>query len=218
VVKLARPTSGDQVARHIRRLIVDGTLRRGDRVPQDEIAAELGVSRIPVREGIVALDREGWVTLEPHRGAFVHGVDEPWVRDHYDILGELYGLAARRATERGTPDDVTRLNALLKELQGAGDVELFDAVNERLLVHVLAMARAPRIRTALRSVTSVVPGNFFAQVPGAMEAQRRGIAPVVRAVAARDGDRAGDALRTLLARQGSAVVDLLRDRQVLADE
>ncbi len=217
MVKLVRPTSGDQVARHIRRLIVDGTLRRGDRVPQDEIAAELGVSRIPVREGIVALDREGWVTLEPHRGAFVHGVDEPWVRDHYDILGELYGLAARRATERGNPDDVARLVALFKELQQARDVELFDAINERLLVHLLTMARAPRIRTALRAVTSVVPGNFFAQVPGSMEVQRRGLSPVVRAVTAGDGDEAAGALRVLLARQGAAVVALLDARQVLAD-
>lgn len=214
----ARATSCDQIARHVRALIVDGTLRRGDRVPQDEIAASLGVSRIPVREAVVALDREGWVTLVPHRGAFVHGVDAAWVADHYDILGALYALAAQRAAERGDAADVARLRALHRDVQAAGDVDAFDGANHRLLQHVLAMARAPRIVAALRAVTGIVPGNFFAQVPGTIDTQRRALATVVRAITAGDGEAASARLRTLLGRQGAAVAALLDARGVLADD
>ena len=81
---LTRRSAGDRIAAWIRGRIVTGQLRRGDRVTQEDVARDLGVSRIPVREALVALDREGWVTIEPHRGAFVAGVDEDWVRDHYD--------------------------------------------------------------------------------------------------------------------------------------
>ena len=56
-----RRSSGDLVAVHIRSLIFNGELRQGDRMRQDEIAQRLGVSRIPVREAIIALDREGWL-------------------------------------------------------------------------------------------------------------------------------------------------------------
>ena len=98
-----RPSSGDLVAIHVRTLIFNGELRQGDRVHQDDIARQLGVSRIPVREAIIALDREGWLTITPHRGAFVHGLDEDSLRDHYELLGLVYGLAARRAVSRADP-------------------------------------------------------------------------------------------------------------------
>src|SRR3954451_3726879 len=107
-----RPSSGDLVAIHVRSLIFNGELRQGDRVPQDDIAEELGVSRIPVREAIIALDREGWVTIEPHRGAFVHGLDAAAVNDHYELIGLMWGLAARRVIERGNPAEVEVLVGL----------------------------------------------------------------------------------------------------------
>ena len=100
---MERPSSGDLVAIHVRSLIFNGELRQGDRVHQDDIARQLGVSRIPVREAIIALDREGWLTITPHRGAFVHGLDEDSLRDHYELLGLVYGLAGRRAVSRRRP-------------------------------------------------------------------------------------------------------------------
>ena len=69
-------------------------------MPQDAIAKTLGVSRIPVREAMIALEREGWVTTIPHRGVFVNAVDRSAVRDHYELYGLLYGFAVRRAVER----------------------------------------------------------------------------------------------------------------------
>lgn len=56
-------TTGARVAEYIRQLIWNGSLRPGDRVLQGEIAAALGVSRIPVREGLVAVESEGLVRL-----------------------------------------------------------------------------------------------------------------------------------------------------------
>ena len=53
-----RRSSGDQAALYIRRLIFDGQLRPGGRVPQDEVAKSLGISRIPVREALIALEAE----------------------------------------------------------------------------------------------------------------------------------------------------------------
>ncbi len=57
--KIVRTPSGEYIASHIRRLIFEGELRPGMRVPQDAIAQDLGVSRIPVREALIVLEREG---------------------------------------------------------------------------------------------------------------------------------------------------------------
>ena len=54
-----RPSSGDLVAIHVRTLIFNGELRQGDRVHQDDVAKALGISRIPVREALVALEQQG---------------------------------------------------------------------------------------------------------------------------------------------------------------
>src|SRR3954462_8763628 len=99
-----RPSSGDLVAIHVRSLIFNGMLRQGDRVHQDDIARQLGVSRIPVREAIIALDREGWLTITPPRGGFAQGLGEDALRDHSELLGRVSGLPARRVVSRATPD------------------------------------------------------------------------------------------------------------------
>src|SRR5438094_8098082 len=110
-VRLARRSSGEDAATLIRRMIFDGELRPGERVPQDDVAAALGISRIPVREALIALEREGWVTIELHRGAFINALDEGTVRDNYELFGVTYGFAARRAVERGVADLVRRFEA-----------------------------------------------------------------------------------------------------------
>ncbi len=127
-----RRSSGDLVAIHIRSLIFNGELRQGDRVGQDDIARQLGVSRIPVREAIIALDREGWLTITPHRGAFVHGLDDDSLRDHYELLGLVYGLAARRAVERATPDALDR-SPPRRTAPGGGDHGRRDPRHQRRL-------------------------------------------------------------------------------------
>ena len=210
-----RRSSGAQVAAYIRGLIFSGELRQGDHIRQDEIAEELGVSRIPVREAIIALDREGWVTNEPHRGAFVHGLDENSVRDHYAMIGLTYGLAARRATERGSDEAIAQLRKDAAELQRAvGPDEVFHA-NEVFLRRIFVMAASQRMLSLGRLMTGIVPGNFFAEVPGTIEMQKKGVAAVTRAIRARDGDAASAEFVALLGRHGDRVVDLLRSRGVL---
>lgn len=211
---LERRTSSQQVASRIRRMIFTGELAPGDRIPQDQVAAELGVSRIPVREAMIALDREGWVTIEPHRGAFVLGLDPDYVRDHYELLGRVYGLAASRATERGTDDEIASLVEASGDLAAAGDDADFARRNADYLALLLRIAASPRISSVLRVMTGIVPGNFFAEVPDARATQVKGVRAITRAVRARDADRAADQAMTMLRRHGESVVELLAARDL----
>jgi DNA-binding GntR family transcriptional regulator len=211
-----RPSSGDLVAIHVRSLIFNGELRQGDRVHQDDIARQLGVSRIPVREAIIALDREGWLTITPHRGAFVHGLDEDALRDHYELLGLVYGLAARRAVDRATPEARAQLRSAQEALASASTPEDVHDTNDVFLRTLLAIARSPRLGRVMRNMSTVVPGNFFELVPGTIAVQQHGAKAIVDAIDDGDANRAADACVTLLTDQGDLVIKLLASRGMFA--
>ncbi len=213
-----RRSSGELVAVHIRTLIFNGELRQGDRVRQDEIAEQLGVSRIPVREAIIALDREGWLAITPHRGAFVHGLDEDSLRDHYELLGLVYGLAARRATERGTAEGLAQLARAQEEFAAATTTDELHATNDVFLRTLLAMARAPRLGSVMRGMATVAPGNFFELVPGSDVVQQEGTRAIVAAIESADADAAAAACVHLLRSQGELVIALLASRGMFAAE
>lgn len=213
---LVRRSSGERAALYVRRLIFDGRLRQGDRVPQDDIAQALGVSRIPVREALLSLEREGWVTIRPHRGAFIGALDETAVRDHYALYGLVFGFAARRATERRPPELAGRLDELCRAIERNGDPASVARCNREFDRLVLEAANSPRLRTVLRAMVGIVPGNFFALVPGSVEVERTGSRAICGAV--RDGDSAGAeaAYAAMLREQGDLVAALFTERGLFA--
>ena len=119
--RLRRVPTSEQVSEHVRRLIFDGELRPGDRIPQDAIAAELGVSRIPVREALIEMARDGLVVNEPHIGAFVGAFDEGVIRDHFDIVAMLQAMAAERLAEHPDPVVMAELRAIADGLPSVVD-------------------------------------------------------------------------------------------------
>jgi DNA-binding GntR family transcriptional regulator len=209
-----RRSSGDLVAAHIRRLVVEGRYRPGERIRQDELAAELGVSRIPVREAIIGLEREGWVRVEPHRGAFVNGVDVDFVRDHFELHGAISGLTAERAVERADDAHVAEVVAAAAALERVDpdDPDAFETATYDFVQALDRAAAAPRLSSITRVMHNLYPGNFFAEVPGAMETQRAAVTEIADAIACRDADRASAAFAELLRSHGEALTANFAER------
>lgn len=204
--------SAEHVGRYIRELIFDGLLVPGQRLRQDEIARTLGVSRIPLREALIALEREGWVTLELHRGAFVNRLDEQTVRDHYELFGLLYAFSVKKSVARSTPELVARLSAIETELHSepnplrAGEIALsFHAA-------IIDAARSHRIKVLFRAMSTVIPGNFFEHVPKAIDLERKSVPAILRAIRSGDGAEAATAYEQLVQQIGDEVVRVLRAR------
>jgi DNA-binding GntR family transcriptional regulator len=204
--RLRRESSAEQVAAHIRRAIMAGDLPPGERLRQDDIADELGVSRIPVREAIIALDREGWLRLAANRGAYVAALGVHDVRDHYELRGLIFGLVARRAAAAATADDIDVLAERHGEMGNAPDLATFAYLNDRFLGTLVRTAGSPRLTAALLVTPSIIPRGFFDVVAGAREIQQKGLAPLLRAVRTHAEGDADDAMRSLLRRHGDAVV------------
>ncbi|WBB61284.1 GntR family transcriptional regulator [Streptomyces sp. WMMC500] len=215
---LPRLSSGEQVRLYVRRLVFDGYLTAGQKVPQDAIAEALGVSRIPVREALIVLEREGWVTMIPHRGAFVNALDENSVRDHYELYGMFYGFAVRRAVERQGADLAQRLKPIQEQIHKEKDADRLHELTLSFHRTVIDAARSPRLKTVVRQMTDIVPGNFFELVPGADALERDGTAAIVAAIERGYSEIAEREYGTMLRRQGDLVVGLFREKGLLDAE
>lgn len=212
--ELVRTTSGDHAARHIRTLIFEGELLPGTRIPQDEIAQELGISRIPLREALIALEREGWVTLEMHRGAYVSAIDEASLLDHYAMFGTVYGFAARRALERSSPGLHEALAAIRDELAAEPNPTAAGMLLRRFHQTIVGAARSPRTEVLLRAIPSLIPSDIFTTLPRVVDIERAGVDRIVQAVAASDGAAAAAAYEEMLALVGQEVAALFRERKL----
>jgi len=192
-------------------MIMSGELAKGQRLRPEEIADDLGVSRIPVREGLIALDQEGWIKFESNRGAYVTGIEGDAISDHYELRGLVLGLLGRRVAEVATPSDIDVLNAVLRRMRSADDVETFAALNDQFLGRLYELASSPRLIAALLVSNEIIPDRFFELVSAGRATQLSGLGAFVRALKARSADAADHALHQLQSRQGAAVVATLAD-------
>jgi len=94
------PNLAEQVRDAVVTEIAEGKLRPGERVIQEQLAQELGVSRQPVQQALLLLRKQGILREAPGRGLIVAPMDLDHVRHLYDIRSVLEGLAFRKAAER----------------------------------------------------------------------------------------------------------------------
>ncbi|MEB3372396.1 GntR family transcriptional regulator [Saccharopolyspora mangrovi] len=121
----------DQVHDELQARISDGRLRPGDRIFEQELAIEFGVSRVPVREAIRMLQSAGMVEVRPRRrGVFVRSLDRQQLEELFDVREALEALAAKLAAERSDSADVEHLGELTTRARQALDSADTDAMSE----------------------------------------------------------------------------------------
>ena len=137
------------VANQIRAAILDGGLMPGSKIAQDELAAELGVSRLPIRQALLVLQREGLVFLDHGRGAVVAPLDIKFISDLFDCRAVVDGYVA--AILAGRADfDVSPLREIVRAgrdaaLRGERRLDLvrefhltqYEAVGNQVLITIM---------------------------------------------------------------------------------
>jgi DNA-binding GntR family transcriptional regulator len=116
----------DVVFENLREAIVEGKVKPGQRLMEVQLAEQLGVSRTPVREAIRKLELEGLVIMLPRKGAYVANMSLKDIIDVLEIRASVEGLAASLASERISPEDIKKLEAILKDFEqsaAGSDVE-----------------------------------------------------------------------------------------------
>lgn len=151
----------DQVVTHVLNLVLTGKLRSGDRVDRNEIAHDLGISRVPIQEALVQLEHDGIVSTRYHRGAFVERFDESTVLEHHELDGLLNGIASARAAANPTPQILGELDALLRSLRAAKEPRNFAELAWEYRRVVNDEYAGPRLYATIRASQNLVPRVFF---------------------------------------------------------
>ncbi len=160
-----RRNLAQDVADHIRDGILTGRLRPGTRIDQDAIAEDLGVSRLPVREALIALDQEGLVRTIPRRGTYVQRLERDDIADHYQLYGTVSGLAAARAVSRIDASTLAALEAVHDAMGRAAEPSEQEQLNFEFHRIINAAADSRRVSGVLRLLARSLPLHFYEFVP-----------------------------------------------------
>jgi DNA-binding GntR family transcriptional regulator len=163
--KVTNHSLADQARDMIRNAIFEGKIKPEERLTIERIAAEMGISRTPVREALKSLEADGIVKLLPHRGAVVQRFDEAEIHDRYSVRATLEGyagelactlraealvleleancLAAETLMAAGVPSDNLDAVGALMSLNGQFYDLIFQASGSAVTVRLLEALRMP---------------------------------------------------------------------------
>ncbi|MDT5105565.1 MAG: hypothetical protein QOI25_3078 [Mycobacterium sp.] len=151
----------DLVVSHVVNLVLTGKLRSGDRLDRNEIAEELGVSRVPIQEAVVQLEHDGVLSTRYHRGAYVERFDADVVREHHELYGVLNGIASARAAADRRPKVVDALRSTLDALHAAMESRAFHEHAWRYRQTINDEYTGPRLQAAIRASQTFMPRAFW---------------------------------------------------------
>jgi DNA-binding GntR family transcriptional regulator len=203
---------GEEVAAHVRELIMTGAVEPGTYLRPERIAAELAISITPVREGLLALRGEGFVRLVPRHGFLVAPLSRADVEDLYQAQGWLAGELAARAAGRTDPAllaDLERRQRSLESAAGAGDARRVEQENHEFHRAVNRAAQAPKLAWLLAVATRYAPRRFFPTVRGWVIASVDDHRPVIEALRAGDAGAARRAMRSHIEHAGALLAEHL---------
>lgn len=205
----SRLNLGDEVASILRDKILSGVYRPGDKLPQDKIAEDLGVSKLPVREALIRLESEGLVMNPPRRGSFVAPIVAEDVNDAYAIYGLISGYAARRAAERIVETEIESLEALAGEMEETGNGDSRSRLNFEFHALINRVGGSRRLRSTLLGVSRTLPTNFFGVRWHWSEHAHGDHRRIIAALRSRNGDDAFESMFEHLRRSGEHAVAML---------
>ena len=169
-------TAADQIAQSVREAILRGQLRGGEALPQDELAAQFGASKIPAREALVQLQSEGLVQFTHNKGAVVTTLTAAGVLEIYDMRIALETLALRRAIPNMTKAEFVRAAGLIQIMDDTHDPLAWSRLNWEFHAALYAPCNMPRLLETVRMLHANVTRYhvaFLTTVNYHAEAQRQ---------------------------------------------
>jgi DNA-binding GntR family transcriptional regulator len=211
----------DALREQLEQDIVTGTLRPGERLDEQGLAARFGVSRTPIREALMQLATAGLVTLQPRRGAFVASLSLKEIIERFEVMAALEGacgaLAARRIRDEERQELLEAHEACVREASG-GSSDAYYYANERFHRILYAACHNAFLAEQARQLHERLKPyrrlqlRARSRVAGSL-AEHQGI---VDAILAGDGDKADQLLKGHILIQGERLGDFIASFEAAA--
>lgn len=207
-----RYTLVDSIVKQIRNAITSGKLKPGERLTEKEIADALQIGRNAVREAFRCLEREGYLTITPFKGASVTIHDNEKIRQMFEVMSELEGICARFAVQRMTPDDmrlIESLHATLEKHFENNDPQTYLEVNWELHEFIQSLAKNDVLNNLINGLRQKINLYRKKQIfqPNRFQASMDEHRQVLEAFRKNDAMQAEQLMRQHLLRQGASLTN-----------
>ncbi len=218
VPRLPKQATHELVASVLREAITRGLLKANQPLPQDEIAAQLRVSHIPVREALRQLQSEGLVTYLPNRGAMVSALTPDEIREIYEIRAILETAAVRRAVGRLSAERLAQAAAILDRAEQVADAAAWGALDVEFHRSIYGLEDRPRFGELIDGLLRRVDRYWLAhglmlRYRADFEREHRALLDALRA---RDADAAASLLERHLAGAAERLATALESEALAA--
>jgi DNA-binding GntR family transcriptional regulator len=204
----------DRVYEALEELIIYGSLAPGQHLVEADIAKMLGVSRIPVREGLQLLARDGWIDLRPRQGAFVHQPEMSEVDDVFSVRTLLEVESTRLATCKAMDHAIHDLRKILRtgsEALARADEKELVMLNSQFHARISRMGDNEVLAELIARLDKRIRWYFAPVVSTRGSSSWKEHLEIVEAIEARDPRRASEAMQKHAEATRSAY--LLEDRE-----
>lgn len=170
------PRLSDEAATHVRELIISGQLSAGEYIRPEVVAVDLGISATPVREGMLLLQSEGFLRVEPRRGFVVSPLSPKDVSDAFEAQALLAGeLCARTAGLLTVAEfkSLEQIQTSLEDAAGRNDLSEVEELNFEFHRFIYHLADSPKIQWLLETTLRYAPRRFYPTIGGWPEASTR---------------------------------------------
>jgi len=123
----------EQVYEYLRGQLGKGELLPGSSINMDETSQKLGVSRTPLRDALLQLEMEGFVSIFPRRGVVVNHLTLQDIKNYYEIIGALESAALMAGFDRLNTAQITKMKALNSEMKRAIEQDNFNLYYQKNL-------------------------------------------------------------------------------------
>jgi len=147
-------TANESIADSLRADILRGKLKSGQALKQDEIAAQFGISKIPVREALVQLKAEGLVNFYPNRGAFVSELSAVEADEIYVMRIALETAVLARAIPNLTVAHLKHAKEILDAIDQEENIAKWGELNWEFHATLYSPAALPRVMDTIRTLHS----------------------------------------------------------------
>lgn len=160
--------SVEKVYEKVKGLAIDYHFRPGERVNEVELAAQLGVSRTPVREALNRLAKDGFMNFVPNRGFYSRDLTPEGVRELYEVRMVIEQSTFRFACLRATDEEIAATTAIWKEVsqhrpaQTEQDWAKIAEIDERFHMEIARISHNSRLHEMLDSLNSL--SRFFRRI------------------------------------------------------
>jgi len=121
----------EQVYEYLRRQMNTGELKPGEFIDLKEISTQLGISKTPLRDALLQLEVDEFVKILPRRGVMVNTLTMKDIKNYYEIIGALEGVAIISAFDGLTTQDIDRMSDLNAQMKEAIENDDFDTYYEK---------------------------------------------------------------------------------------